>query len=58
MRDEQPNNSIKLTAHPVTQLACASCVTVWPATYRLRWAVWDTDLNESAADRTLLAGPH
>ena len=33
-----PNNPIKLTVQPVTQLAGASCAPVWPATYRARYA--------------------
>jgi hypothetical protein len=38
-----PNNPIKLSVRPVTQLACASCAPVWPAAYRVRW----TDPNNS-----------
>jgi len=53
-----PNNPIKQSVHPVTHLACARCAPVWPAAYRVRWAVWDNDLNESEPDRTLLAGSY
>ena len=31
-----PNNAIKLTVHPVTHLACASCAPARPAAYRVR----------------------
>jgi hypothetical protein len=33
-----PNNPIKLTVHPVTQLAVASCAPIRPAAYRVRSA--------------------
>ena len=53
-----PNNPINPTVVPVTRLACARRAPVPPAGYRVRWAVWDNDLNESEPDRTLFAGPH
>jgi hypothetical protein len=37
-REGPPNNPIKLSVHPVTHLAVASCAPVWPAAYRVRYA--------------------